>query len=470
MSLLGIELSDAGILMAGTEPPGLLPVDGDSLESPGYALSHKKELLLGRAAARQAHLYPRKILNRFWDRLDTEPLAQPLAMARNHAEVAFEHLTRIWSTAGSSGREVVIAVPGFYGRQHLGLLLGITREAGIAVKGFVPLAVAAAPDRLPAGPLLHVDVHLHRLEVTRLAQSDHLSRMESVSAEGSGLIKLYRLWGDAIAGEFVRTTRFDPLHRAATEQILYDRLPGVLAQLNQADNIFFEMNGGSRTYPVTVTRDLLTRKAAPVFAELRRMIQHLRAKEDRPEAGPVFLLSHRAAVLPGIADGLAVFEPHAVIELEPGAGALGVQRFDRDLFDRQSGQGAPFITSRPPAANTPATLRAADQLPTHILHHDYAYPITAHPLVIGTQDTADIVLRGNLAGVAQQHCTVQLRGGRVLLTGHSDHKTFVDESPVTGPTLLRLGQTVRVGAPGTTFKLIACLNRKQDAQAGSNDR
>ncbi|MGD8943613.1 MAG: hypothetical protein PVJ37_10125, partial [Desulfobacterales bacterium] len=74
MSVLGIELSDAGILVAGGDPPGLLKVDGDSVESPGFALPEKKRLAVGAAAERKAHLYPRQILNQFWDQLNTEPL------------------------------------------------------------------------------------------------------------------------------------------------------------------------------------------------------------------------------------------------------------------------------------------------------------------------------------------------------------------------------------------------------------
>jgi hypothetical protein len=44
MTLLGLELSDAGILVAGSEPAGLLKVDGNSVESPGFALPEKTAL------------------------------------------------------------------------------------------------------------------------------------------------------------------------------------------------------------------------------------------------------------------------------------------------------------------------------------------------------------------------------------------------------------------------------------------
>jgi hypothetical protein len=38
----------------------------------------------------------------------------------------------------------------------------------------------------------------------------------------------------------------------------------------------------------------------------------------------------------------------------------------------------------------------------------------------------------------------------------------VDENPVNGETILLLGQTVRVGTPGETLNLIACLGRETD--------
>ena len=54
MSLLGVELSDAGIRVAGSEPAGLLKVDGDRFESPGFALPEKKRLIVGAAAEGKA--------------------------------------------------------------------------------------------------------------------------------------------------------------------------------------------------------------------------------------------------------------------------------------------------------------------------------------------------------------------------------------------------------------------------------
>jgi len=471
MSLLGLELSDAGILVAGAEPAGLLKVDGNSIESPGFALAEKQGLIVGVAAEKKAHLYPRQTLNKFWDQLNIEPLEQPNPFAQNHAEVAFAHFARIWQTVKHQGSEMVIGVPGFYTREHLGFILGIAQELGMPVKGFVPLAVAAVPQRLPEGLLLHLDLHLHRFEVTRLGRADQLNRKDSISSEGNGLSKLYRRWVDAIAEEFVRSTRFDPLHQAATEQELYDRLPGILRQLYRDSDVYFEMTGGSKVYHVTLRRDLFFKTGAPVFEEMRRHVRRFYEHHGKAAAGLVLMLTDRIARLPGLKEMMAEIKNCSIIELEPGAGALGILKFTGPLFEQRSGSSAPFLASRPLpnhgsiSPEEPRKDAEGQQKPTHILYRHLAYPITEKPLIIGLERVAGesgIQIQGKIAGVSRKHCIIKLQGNQVVLNDHSTYGTFVDENPVKGQTNLLLGQKVRVGTPGETLNLIACLDSETD--------
>ena len=466
MSILGVELSDAGILVAGGDPPGLLKVDGHSVESPGFALPEKKRLAVGIAAERKAHLYPRQILNHFWDQLNTEPLEQPIPFANNHAEVAFEHFANIWQKVKPHGTDMVIAVPGFYARKHLGLILGITNELGIRVKGFTPIAIAAVPEQLPQGFMLHLDLHLHRFEITHLQRAEQLSCEESLSAEGNGLSALYRKWVDAIAEEFVRHTRFDPLHQAATEQELYDRLPGVLGQLNQNQSVHFEMTGGSKVYRVMLTRDLFDNMAKPVMQEIRRLIVNFCDRYDPGASGRVLLFTDRLARLPGIKNVLSGIENCKTIEQPAGSGALCALRFS-DTLGQNEDRSAPFVTTRPLPAAEKLPVEAlqkpppAEQRPTHILYRDLAYPIGETPVIIGlasVKDASGIQIRGQVAGVSRKHCSVQLHGNTIVLDDHSTYGTYVNEKPVAGRTVLELGQVIRVGTPGETLKLIACLD------------
>jgi hypothetical protein len=469
MSLLGLELSDAGILVAGAEPVGLLKVDENRFESPGFALPEKNQLTVGAVAERKAHLYPRQILNQFWDQLNIEPLEQPNPFAQNHAEIAFEHFARIWTTVKNHGKEMAIAVPSFYTREHLGYILGIAQELGIPIKGFVPLAVAAVPARLPQGQMLHLDIHLHRFEITRLERAEQLDQKESISAEGNGLSRLYRRWVDVVAEEFVRSTRFDPLHQAATEQELYDRLPGILAALCRNPSLYFEMSPGSKTYHVTLTRDLFQKSGAPVFEEMRRLVGRFHDRFGTSGSETVLILTDRIARLPGLKNMLAGFANCSIIELKPGAGALGILKFSGPLFEQQAGSSAPFLTSRPLPNDGPISYEElrkdaqGQQRPTHILYRHLAYPITEKPLIVGLSgddDESGIQIQGQTDGVSRKHCTVQLRGNDVVLNNYSTICTFVDDTPVNEKAILSLGQTVRVGTPGETLKLIACLNRE----------
>src|SRR5210317_1498209 len=203
MSLIGLELNDAGIIAAAGTPDRLLELDGPATESPGFALPEKKRLLVGKEAEGKAHLFPRQILDRFWDQLDTEPLDQPGKYApQNHAEIGFHHLSRIWQVIQKHGDEIVLVIPDFYNRQQLGLILGIAQELSMDVKGFVPMALAASSVACPGKTLIHLDVHLHRIEVIYLKQGDYLTIEDSAMTSAKGLIHLYREWMETIAQEF----------------------------------------------------------------------------------------------------------------------------------------------------------------------------------------------------------------------------------------------------------------------------
>jgi hypothetical protein len=474
MSLLGLELSDVGIIVAAADLERLLPVDGQDIESPGFALPEKRGLAVGRAAERQAHLYPLQVIDRFWDQLDTQPLEQPNPYAENHAEVAYEHLAHIWRAVKDHGDEMVIAVPGFFNPGHMGMILGITRELSMPVAGFVAQPVVAAPEDLPEGLLLHLDVHLHRFEVTFLERGDRLIQKESLSAEGSGLIRLYREWIDTIAEEFVRTTRFDPLHQAASEQELYDRLPSLAEQLAKNPVVDFEMSGSSKTYHVTLTRDIFKRKSELLLQAVSRLIDRMCTRYGKNEPSVILQCTHRVARLPGVKEKLASQEGRQVIELERGRGASGALKFWNPSSNQQINQGVPFLTSRPLPALKRTHLSFANgkpgelPRPTHLLYRSIAYPISEQTLSIVPQQTSDgpgLAIQGQGADVSPAHCSIQLSGQHVILTDHGGDGTFVDETPLTGSRVLQLGQTIRVGTPGEELQLIACRNANEEQKS-----
>ncbi len=464
MPLIGLEINDCGLLAAGgANPVKLLDLDGQAKESPGFALPQKKGLLVGRLAESKAHLFPRQILNRFWHQLSTETLEQSgKHMPRNHAEVVYHHLASIWRQLQSRGDEVVLAVPSFYEQAQLGLILGVAQELGMPVKGFLPLSLAASSLRCPDQMLLYLDIYLHCIEVVYLEQGQQLTIRDSAGTADQGLIHLYRQWVNAIAEQFVRSTRFDPLHQAASEQELYDRLPGVLAHLVHHPSMSLEVASGSRPYSITLERDLITRRAETVYGEIIRLIERMRTKRGQGQTPLVLQLSHRLTRLPGCIQMLAAAVKDAeIIELKPGAGAFGVLDIWHRLEAMHDSTGISYFTSRPWQKPLPTNEKATQTRPTHVLYRSLAYPITNKPTMIGSahdskQSGVSIIV--GEAGVAPEHCTVALQGGEAVINNLCDQGTFVDEKRINGSITLKLGQIIRVGSPGAQLELIACLN------------
>jgi len=469
MSLLGLELSDTGIMAATKDPAALLQLDGVELESPGFALAEKRKLRVGREAETRVHLKPTQAVNHFWDLLSAEPLKKPFFQAHNLAEIACAHLARIWESIKGHGDELVIAVPGYFTRDQLGLILGIAEELAVPLKGLVSLPITAATRLCPERLLLHLDMHLHRFEVTYLEQAEQLTQKGTVTASGKGLLHLYGEWVKVIADAFVRATRFDPFHQAVYEQALYDRLPGLLGDLQQQPSVRFEMTAGSKTYHVTLPRDRFVAKGETVFWEIRRLIARLWKQHGKTGQAITLQVTHRVARLPGFKEMLAGMPDVEIIALEAGAGALGAVRLWNQLDARGDGRNVSFLISRPwgtlslsppPRDRAQRAVAQKKVRPTHLLYRDLAYPISSRPLIVGRGDAKDGVgvrIEGELGGVSLKHFTIQRRGEDVVLTDHSTYGTFIDTRQVSGSVVMQVGQIIRLRTPGEELQLIACV-------------
>jgi hypothetical protein len=476
MTIIGLELNDSGILAAGGSPAGLLDVDGELQESPGIALPQKKGLLVGKAAHSKAHFFPRQILNQAWDQLNTEPLEQTVRGGpQNNAEIVFHHLSLIWQQLQRPGSQIVMAVPSFYGREHLGLLLGIAQEIGMPVKGFVPVSLAAVPYDAPEPEevLLYLDIHLHRVEVVYLAHDADLIIRDSATTADKGLLHLQRRLADMIAREFVRATRFDPLHEAASEQELYDRLQGILSHLNSNSSMVFEIISGSTPYGVTLERTDFINEANSVNSEILRLIKRMQKKREMEQEPLALYLSHRLAHLPGCRETLSTLKDARINILDRGAAAMGVLQVWTQLAPGGNDNGIQYFTSRPryrrqPDHDRPQPGKPATQpRPTHLLYRSIAYPITEKKLIIGWGEDSQknkIIITSATDGVSSRHCTIELQGEEIVLKDTSKEGILVDEQRVNASTTLNLGQVIQIGNSGEQLQMIACLNSSPEKQ------
>jgi hypothetical protein len=477
MSLVGLELSDVGIIAVVNNPPELLSVDGKWKESPAFATPEKKRLLVGKAAQNKARFFRGQVATEFWDQLNLAPLKVDLPMAQHHAEIAFTHLSKVWTAIADQCDQLVVAIPDYFEKQGLGLVAAIAKELNLPVKKFVSLSLASVQP-VKDSFLLHLDLHLHRATLAYLRQGDYLIREDALTTtSGLGLNELFDKWAIAIAKELIHATGYDPFHCMASEQSLYDQLPTILETLKEQAAIVFEMKGGGdRTYQVALTRELFLEQCEPLLDEMLQLIEQLQNRYSTDRRPLVIELSHRVGLLPGFKEKLAQATNANVVELPRGAAAFGAlqlwERLEQAPIQTAQGNGRLLIQRlcqdvEPPAylqQEADASKQKRAMRPTHVLYRDMAYPITAQPLIVGRVDSrnpVDIVIEGQTRGISRKHCSIALQEDEVVLQDFSADGTFVNEARVAGLFPLKLGQAIRVGTPGEKLLLIACVSASE---------
>jgi hypothetical protein len=459
VSSVAVEISDAGIVVAADSGDG-----GTETAGPGYALIDGGSLLTGSAALAAARLRPRQVDNRFWSELDTTPLPGPFRGELTRADLAHAHLAAVWAGRGSEVETAILALPGTGTEEQLGLAVGIARACDIPVKGVVDSAVASAASGSPAGSLLHVDLQLHRAVVTEMVRGNEIVRRQAQVGDGVGLVALHEAWVKRIAEIFVRSTRFDPLHAASTEQALFDRLPQVLQLLRDDETAHLELESGSGLQAVDLAKDDLLAAVHGLYEAVVQLVRQLK----RSGEAATLLLTRRVHDLPGLAERLAEVGDTSLLPLPAGAAVAGALRMQHAI--RTDEEALPFVTRlpvaevgadppaiRPPSVGPRAPRRRAGALPTHLLLGEVAHPIGPRPLILGVRPSGEgrrLKLTGVTSGISRSHCNVRVDGDSVVLEDHSSHGSFVNGQRVDGRLALVAGDRLRLGTPGIEMLLI----------------
>ena len=467
--MLSLELIDSELVLARLRDDALEQLAA----APGIALLEDQAILTGEPAARRVRLRPLFAHTNYWRTLSTTPLVRPSRLVNTSADLAFAQAEALLGPHAAA-EQLLLAVPAGYSREQLGLLLGVIGETGIRVAGLVDAALAAS-SLLPApARVLHLDLELHQAILTVLehvgGERGGLRRSRYEIAPRQGVLALQQTWMRFIAEQFVRKTRFDPLHHAASEQRLVDELPGWLALLADQERIVLAMQSGERCLEVELEKAQFIAAALPHYAELRRLIQGARI------AGlPVELyLSQRIASLPGLLQQFEDLRDCSVRVLPSGAAALGALRHASAIVrpadalalvyqlpvPRAADTGTADIGGGPDtsdtAGSTPAALR-----PTHVMFQGRAWRISEQPLQVGWSVQAPgraLPLPDRSPGVSRLHCTLLRRNGSVLIEDHSTYGSYVNEERVVGRTALAVGDRLRLGTPGITLELIQLVD------------
>lgn len=443
MSDLVLEINDIGLTVS----------DGEKmlLSSPACALLDGNHIVVGQEAFEKSRLRPLWTNNRFWSRLDQEKLVNPSGRFQTNADLAHAHLEHIWHKLDrAANSNLIIVVPGTWDQAQMGLLLGITADINIPVSGMVDSAVAAGASMEPDVPRLHLDLQQGKFVLTELQGGTQLSRSGVFIICETGLSSFRDAWANIIADVFVSQTRFDPMHIASTEQQLFNKLNGWLAEIEAQGSAALEMDAGDKSYTVQLAGDQLLSASSSVYPQIVQQI--------RPRAKGMLALSHRLADFPGLKDSLALIAGLELRWLDENAAARGALAKSDVYAAEPDTQDVTFLTCLPLSADsTSETDVAHDLLPTHLVYRARAYPLDQGSLVLGADPKSSgrtVTLVGILDGVSRQHCTIKQVNGRTTVEDHSSYGTFVNDRAVIGSADLLLGDVIRMGSPGETAQLI----------------
>lgn len=458
---LSLDVGDGGLLGLAEDGAVLGP-------SPGCALVEGGEAVFGEEALRRSRLAPRFAASDYWSRLDAEPLGPPFPEGLSSADLVCGHLESLWAQVKAGTGEVVLAVPGVYGDRQLVLLLGIAQALAMPVTGLVDAAVAAASAGFPGERLLHVEVGLRRAVVTEVRQGASLARERVARIDRWGQDEVVDAQVRGAAAAFVRQSRYDPLHDAATEQALFDRLPAWLAALERDERATWRLPFPAGEAAAEVTRAEAEAWTARFAEELSQQVSVFK----RAGEPLTVLLSAHAGRLPGLGDRLAAVRGLEVVRLPVQAAAAGALR-GRDAI-RSPRDAVRLVTRLPrpeaaegtvggaavilPPAPKPLPARGPGRRPTHVLLGAVAREITEEPLVVGTAPPAPgraWRLEGETAGISRAHCRIFVSAGEAVVEDVSTWGTYVNGERVSGRAVLAAGDRIRVGSPGLELLLVA---------------
>jgi hypothetical protein len=466
MTRIAVELNDTGLQVARDGAGGDPVLVGEP--SPGFALLHQGRVMVGEEAARRQRLAPLHAQNRFWHALGLEALPWSAQGVGTVADLAHAHLAATLAPArgDDANAELLLAVPPGYSREQLGLLVGIANECGVVVRGLVDAGLAAVATVPPSGCMLHLDLQLHQASATLIetSRSDGMLRRSRYELlPGVGQQALRQAMATTIATTFVRDTRFDPLHQAATEQRLHDVLPAWLHLLEASDEAEAELEFGNTSYRIRLTRAQLTAAVELLSNEILRLVQLARP------AGALMHLcfTPRIAAIPGLVARLSGLRDAVMVELAHGAAATGALLAANAVMRPAD---AIALVHRLPLATATSSIVGesapvavevpVDAVPTHVLFNGRAWPVTSVPLTlgwsVGTVPRA-LTLPAGIAGVSRSHCTLELNQGQAIVMDHSTYGTFVNDERVGGRVVLQAGDVLRLGSPGVSLQLIRVL-------------
>lgn len=390
MSFAVLELNDQSLLIQAA--------DGALHSEPGFARLTSAGIETGETARASAWREPQHSYNQYWSQLNETPLPTREAWARHHADIAFAQLRGLWSQAGSPD-SMAILVPGSFSDAQLALLLGMVGALPAQAVAVIDSALAACIGIEQDTLLLELQLHQAVLTVCR-PQTLSVDIIDQEVFPDIGMLQIQNSVARHVSNLMIDSHRYDPLHESATEQAIFDQLPGWLLHLGWDEEISSTLPSQRGELPFILRRRDVKRLVGERLSGLDAFLARHR---DCKRA-----LSHAAGVLADLADE---FAPAYVASQTAGtANCLSSQGLIGNQAEGMYRARSLVLQERPKEAGA-----LAEEPATHLLHGDQAWPLNK-PVSIRLTDNG-VSLSNKVSGDAV--LTVVLRNRALETIRHS---------------------------------------------------
>lgn len=449
--MTGIHLSSAGHVLAAADAAGTLRAQPAVA---ALAVLEPPRLLTGEAAARRARLAPLFVSRDHWESPDDQRLPRPLPGATTRAELAYQQLLELWPDAGAPA---VLAVSPASTADDVARIAGLAAAAGRRVELLVDAAVAGVADRPGAARALWLEAEAGRLVLAELLREQdeagawQVRRARVDVSRAVGWDAVEEATARAVAAHFVRTTRFDPLAVAVTEQALHDALPQLFAGLAAGGSASITLDHGGTPRQASLAAEEVAAACQRLVVEALRLVQSARRAGERL----TLHVGARVAQLPGLVQALRGLADLDLDLLPHGAAALGAAR----LLASAGDSAAELAWRRALPSAAPVVLAAsavgAGDLPTHVVWAGRAWPLGTVPLAIGREPGAGgLAVEGPSSGLSRLHCQLVRSAGEAVVEDLSTYGTWLNGERVRRRARLRAGDRLRLGLPGVELLLV----------------
>ena len=413
--------------------------------SPGIAVIKEDRIELGQAALQSTHMDPRNTFSRFWSNLNQDDFKHRTKLARHNADLAYAHLLSLHEMA-SEVDEVVFAVPGSFTREQLSLLLGLVQASPFTPAGLVDSAVAAGAATAAAGSYNYLDIHLHHTVISTLEVSAAVERGAVKVVDDVGLLDIQDKCVNHIADLFIRQSRFDPLHHAATEQALCNSLAQCLQELRTEADALVDIAFENTRYQARVNRERLVEALRPLYNRIGAAADTAR----------VSLVNRRLAGLPMFTEHLAAAgnEVEVLDERAVFTGCMGYvsghKTGEEDIYfvTQLRAAAEPAIS----AISTASLEQKPEAAPTHVLVDAEAHPLGQAPLYLSALGALPE------SGGQDSLCSLSLNGAAAtLVPSGADAAVYVNGRAVEDSAGLRPGDVISFARSDREFTLIRVL-------------